>query len=254
MRRRNMLAIAVSAAVVLATAASASASADPSGRGHGGRPPTVGGFKNVVVIYEENHSFDNLYGSWGPVNGEPVTGLSTARQVTTTQVTAGGDAYGCLVQNDVNLSSPSPVPTTCVDKAHGVPASGFANGPFTIDDSIGPDDKTCAPEGTSAPATGVVKDSTGAVAGGCTRDLVHRFYQEQYQLNGGLQNRYVTGSDAVGLTMGVYRTPDLPIYRYLYDRGAPLRALFVYSAVAPAVFGGAVAAAVASPRRPSAAG
>ena len=35
--------------------------------------------------------------------------------------------------------------------------------------------------------------------GGCTRDLVHRYYQEQYQLNGGNQNRYVTGSDAVGL-------------------------------------------------------
>jgi phospholipase C len=31
------------------------------------------------------------------------------------------------------------------------------------------------------------------------RDLVHRFYQEQYQLNGGRQNRYVTGSDTVGL-------------------------------------------------------
>jgi len=32
-----------------------------------------------------------------------------------------------------------------------------------------------------------------------SRDLVHRFYQEQYQLNGGRQDRYVTGSDAVGL-------------------------------------------------------
>jgi phospholipase C len=42
--------------------------------------------------------------------------------------------------------------------------------------------------------------------GGCTRDLVHRFYQEQYQLHGGSRNRYVTGSDAVGLTMGYYDT------------------------------------------------
>jgi hypothetical protein len=32
-----------------------------------------------------------------------------------------------------------------------------------------------------------------------SRDLVHRFYQEQYWLNGGRQNRYVIGSDAVGL-------------------------------------------------------
>lgn len=220
-RRRNVLALAVSAALIVAGVSAGTAAADPPWRDHGRRPPTVAGFKNVVVIYEENHSFDNLYGSWGPVNGEPVTGLADAPQVNTTQVTADGDAYGCLLQNDVNLTSPAPVPTTCVDKAHGVPASGFANGPFTIDDHIGPADKTCAAEGTPGPATGVLKDSPGAVAGGCTRDLVHRFYQEQYQLNGGLQNRYVTGSDAVGLTMGVYRTADLPIYQYLHGRGAP---------------------------------
>ena len=57
--------------------------------------------------------------------------------------------------------------------------------------------------------------------GGCTRDLVHRFYQEQYQIDGGKQDRYVTGSDAVGLTMGRYATTSLPIYRYLHSKGAP---------------------------------
>ena len=58
-------------------------------------------------------------------------------------------------------------------------------------------------------------------AGGCTRDLVHRFYQEKYQINGGQQNRYVTGSDAVGLTMGTYATKQLPIYTYLHKKGSP---------------------------------
>jgi phospholipase C len=61
--------------------------------------------------------------------------------------------------------------------------------------------------------------------GGCTRDLVHRFYQEQYQLNGGAQNRYVTGSDAVGLTMGTYDTTKLPIYAYLHQPGHPSYAI-----------------------------
>ena len=50
---------------------------------------------------------------------------------------------------------------------------------------------------------------------------MHRFYQEQYQLDGGKQNRYVTGSDAVGLTMGHYDTKSLPIYQYLHGRDAP---------------------------------
>ncbi|HYN71574.1 MAG TPA: hypothetical protein VES60_03650 [Nakamurella sp.] len=119
-----------------------------------------------------------LYGSWGPSNGEPVTGLADARQINTTQITQDGDACGCPLQNDVNLSCPTPVATTCVDRAHQVPASGFADNPFTIDDYVGPADRTCAPEGTSAPVIGVVRDSAGAVPGGCTRDLVHRFYQQ----------------------------------------------------------------------------
>jgi acid phosphatase len=61
--------------------------------------------------------------------------------------------------------------------------------------------------------------------GGCTRDLVHRYYQEQYQLDGGRQDRYVTGSDAVGLTMGHYDTTALPIYEYLHAPGHPSYAI-----------------------------
>jgi phospholipase C len=44
-----------------------------------------------------------------------------------------------------------------------------------------------------------------------TRDLVHRFYQEQAQINGGRMDRFVGVSDALGLTMGFYRTADLPL-------------------------------------------
>ena len=50
---------------------------------------------------------------------------------------------------------------------------------------------------------------------------MHKFYQEQYQLNGGAQNRYVTGSDSVGTSMGYYDTKALPIYEYLHRKGAP---------------------------------
>ena len=57
--------------------------------------------------------------------------------------------------------------------------------------------------------------------GGCTRDLVHKFYQEQYQLNGGAQNRYATGSDSAGTVMGVYNTRALPIYQYLHSGDHP---------------------------------
>ena len=45
--------------------------------------------------------------------------------------------------------------------------------------------------------------------GGCTRDLVHRFYQEQYQIDGGKQDRYVTGGRGRP-AMGRYDTRTCP--------------------------------------------
>jgi phospholipase C len=44
-----------------------------------------------------------------------------------------------------------------------------------------------------------------------TRDLIHRFYQEQAQINRGRMDRFAAVSDAQGLTMGYYRTDELPL-------------------------------------------
>ncbi len=60
---------------------------------------------HIVVIYEENHSFDNLYGGWEGVNG-----LANADAAHTTQVNQAGNAYTCLKQNDVNLHDAPPLP------------------------------------------------------------------------------------------------------------------------------------------------
>ena len=40
-------------------------SAGPAAAGGGGGRGPLGRYKHLVVIYEENHSFDNLYGQWG---------------------------------------------------------------------------------------------------------------------------------------------------------------------------------------------
>ncbi|MEP6648779.1 MAG: alkaline phosphatase family protein [Lapillicoccus sp.] len=203
------------AGLIAAAALPASAAGSP-GKPKDGQLP--GGYSNLVVIYEENHSFDNLYGDWGRVGGQVVNGLQNATLAKTRQVAQDGTAYQCLLQNDVNLTSPSPLPTTCTDPAHAVPASHFTNTWWTIDDYIKPEDTTCPAPGVFA-ANGVL-NGTG-LPGGCTRDIVHRFYQEQYQIDGGKQDHYVTGSDAVGLTMGRYDTKALPIYDYLHSKGAP---------------------------------
>ncbi|MFC4532016.1 alkaline phosphatase family protein [Sphaerisporangium dianthi] len=209
---------AVAACALLAALSLPACAAVAGGGDADAGPRVIAGFRHLVVIYEENHSFDNLYGGWGPVGGHRVDGLDRASS-RVRQVAQDGAPYTCLPQNDVNLTTP-PLKATCEDAAHGVLSGHFADKPFTIDDHIGPDDRTCPAPGVAAP-NGVPRGGEGAEPGGCTRDLVHRFYQEQYQIHGGRQDRYVTGSDAVGLTMGVYDTRRLPIWKYLHSAGAP---------------------------------
>lgn len=172
---------------------------------------------HFVVIYLENHSFDNLFGSWTGVNG-----LSNADPAHTLQVNQTGSVYTCLLQNDVNLTSP-PLNGSCLDKTLAqIEKTAFTNRPFLIDTFITAASTTCPAPGVNE-ANGIVKGN--GLPGGCTRDLVHRFYQEQYQIDGGKMDRYVTGSDAIGLSMGVYETKKLPLYNYLHQPHHPRYAI-----------------------------
>src|SRR5438094_3926122 len=178
----------------------------------------LGKINHIVVIYEENHSFDNLYGTWEGVNGR-----SNAPSAKTLQVGQATGAYSCLMQNDVNLTSP-PLAADCTDATTATPfTSHFPNAPFSIEASIPKDARTCPQPGVFAPHG--LTPSPANLPGGCTEDIVHRFYQEQYQLNGGRQNRYTAGSDAVGLTQGYYDTQALPIYQYLHQEDHPKYAI-----------------------------
>jgi acid phosphatase len=210
MVRKLAVLVALSCALLAATAMAGSATPGNANR------EKLDKINHIVVIYEENHSFDNLYGGWEGVNGR-----SNADAAHTTQVAQDTSAFGCLLQNDVNLTSP-PLTVTCNDAAHGV-ASHFTNDPFSIETFLPPDARTCPQPGVFAP-NGLTPNPAN-LPGGCTRDLVHRFYQEQYQLNNGQQNLYTTGSDAVGLTQGYYDTRALPIYKYLHSAGHPKYAI-----------------------------
>jgi phospholipase C len=163
---------------------------------------------HVVVIYLENHSFDNLYGEFPGAEG--LASASGALK----QIGATGSAYATLPQ-----VSGSPIPTTLV------------NAPFNIDQYV--------------PAT---------VA---TRDLVHRYYQEQQQIDGGKMDKFAQVSDAQGLSMGYYHTAPLPLAaeaaKYtLADHffhsafgGSFLNHIYLISAAAP-VFPGAPSSVVAT--------
>jgi phospholipase C len=168
-RKHAILALAgvVAAAVAGITVAGAGA------RGHDDNNNPLQRINHIVVIYEENHSFDNLYGGWEGVNGR-----ANADAAHTAQVNQAGTPFTCLKQLDVNLTSPSPLPTSCTDSTTATTfVSAFTNMPFKIDTYLPPTALTCPQPGVFAP-NGLLPNAAN-LPGGCTRDIVHRFYQEK---------------------------------------------------------------------------
>jgi phospholipase C len=238
---RRFAAFLTLCAAALAVLALSGGSALAGGGKSNGDEQKLQQIEHIVVIYEENHSFDNLYGGWEGVNGLADADTAHTLQVAQTGPSTFTTPFQCLYMDDVNLQAQSaanpaaPLTATCPSSTTqdtttpGSPfPSHFTNAPFTIDDYLSPSDHTCPkalqafsfPNGVSKNAKNPDGSYVG-LPGGCTRDIVHRFYEEQFQLNGGQQNRYVLGSDAAGLVMGTYNTQALPIYQYLHAKHHP---------------------------------
>jgi phospholipase C len=123
--------------------------------------------EHIIVIYLENHSFDNLYGTFPGAEG-----VAQASPQQSQQIDSKGNPYQTLPEVPKDKRFPSNLP----------------NQPFEINQFVAPNEKT--------------------------RDLVHRFYQHQAQINEGKMNRFVVVSDAGALTMGHYRSEELPLWSY----------------------------------------
>lgn len=135
--------------------------------------------RNVVVIYAENRSFNNLYGNF-PGVAQPLSAVDPARFV---QLDRDG-ATPLPVLPKV-WGGTVPVPQTVDARRYHIEQSqtgGLPNAPFPL--------KT--PDGASLPL-GVI-----------TRDLWHRFYQNQMQINAGRNNQFVAWADSGALVMGHY--------------------------------------------------
>jgi acid phosphatase len=177
--RRRVLALATGFMTALAMAPATAVQASDGEHSGNHDNGSLAGIDHLVVIYQENHSFDNLYGSFPGAKG-----LSSAGSAAT-QVTLAGTPYKCLPQTDSHLTSPPLAADVCSTAAGDPINSHFANQPFDIGAYIHANQKT--------------------------RDLVHRFYQEQVQIDGGKMDKFVAVSDAAGLDMGYYQTASLPI-------------------------------------------
>src|SRR5712671_5808889 len=98
---RRMLTFAVGSLTVMAAGPIFTGVQASNGPGPNGNIGALAGINHLVVIYDENHSFDNLYGQFPGANG-----ISNASDTSTTQIdSATGQPYQCLPQSDPILKA-----------------------------------------------------------------------------------------------------------------------------------------------------
>jgi len=177
----------------------------------------LAGINNFVIIYLENRSFDEMYGSFPGANGLANATSTAKTQIsmpTSTQAAALAAAEGVTAPaggtplpnngpvNNSNLGFNSNSGTDAAPKIEAPDANfsqTIANGPWALG-IPGTDNQPLA---TATGGKGVynpLNDVTG--------DLVHRFYEEQVQIDGGKMDRFIAGThaspDAGGLVMYYY--------------------------------------------------
>jgi len=143
-------------------------------------PSGVNAIETIVVIYAENRSFDNLYGSFPGADG-----LQNVTAKNSLQVDRDGSELKELPPIWDGLTAKGVTPPVTQAQTEHLP-----NRPFAIDDPAG------------------FKTSLGVI----THDLWHLFYQNQMQINGGKNDRFVAYADSGALVMGHYDGSKLPLW------------------------------------------
>ncbi len=145
----------------------------------------------IVVIYAENRAFDNLYGNFPGARGlsEVIDADGRPLPAYRAQLDRDGSVLATLppTWGGVTASGYSPVVTQAQ-------SAGLPNAPFPIERAF-------------TPQSGVTLDSSVV-----TRDLAHRFFENQMQIDGGKNDRFAAWSDAGALSMGHYDTSRSALY------------------------------------------
>ena len=159
---------------------------------HGKGKEHRGGIQHIIVIYQENWSFDSLYGLFPHANGlsrSSLTSLGQRDRLTgRLYIDQMGQPYD-LVSGSLSLTTPPQPINNNVS-------------PAQIDTRFPADLNTLFPYNLATQANLQPSDKTG--------DIVHRFWQEQSQINHGKMNRFVTWSDNPGLVMSYFDATNLP--------------------------------------------
>ncbi len=178
--------------------------------------------QNIVVIYQENWSFDALYGSLPGVNGIANASAASLNQLDrlTGNALSSETGIGTYVDPSTALvknNPPSPYTGTYVSGAHLDPSFLNPDGstafntllPYLLT-NVASNSTGLAP-GTGYTTTQPFYDNTGIIDPTyVTGDIVHRYWTEQLQINGGLNNMFISWADDPGLVMSRFDATNLP--------------------------------------------
>jgi acid phosphatase len=146
----------------------------------------------IVVIYAENRAFDNLYGNFPGARGldEVVDRDGRPLPAYIPQIDRNGSLLPVLPPSWGGVTASGIEPVVTESQSRGLP-----NAPFSIEHAFTRQSN--------------VSLSTSTV----TRDLVHRFFEHQMQIDGGKNDGYAAWSDAGGLAMGHYDYSQSALFR-----------------------------------------
>jgi len=150
------------------------------------------GIDHFIVVYQENWSFDSLYGNFPGANG-----LANATGTSTNQIDR-------LTGNPIaSLANYDPAANIIPTQNPPVPLNGTQDKRFLTDinnTNSATVLNTLLPYGLEA-----FLDPTNL-----TGDIVHRYWQEQFQIDGGNNDKFVTWSDNPGLVMSHFDASQMP--------------------------------------------
>ncbi len=168
----------LAAAALLAACQSSPMARKPAAAG---RDAKLDAIQTIVVIYAENRSFDQLYGMFPGANG-----LQNLKPEQYLQRDRDGSVLKQLppVPNALTTAAdPKQIPTEAT--------RGHPNRPFALDDPNG---------------YGVSLDYR-------LHDLIHAFYNQQMQIDGGRNDLFAAYSDAGGETMGHFDGSKMALWK-----------------------------------------
>ncbi len=148
--------------------------------------------QNIVVIYAENRSFDNLFGRFPGAEGLDTVLDAQGRPTPAyaPQRDRDGRVLPVLPQSWGGVTAPGVSPAVTQAQSANLP-----NRPFDL--------------ATAFQASAGATLSTATV----THDLVHRFFENQMQIDGGKNDQFAAWSNVGGLVMGHFDTHDAALTR-----------------------------------------